>query len=89
MDWDATTVAEITGNSYILLGVMIVMVFAVGYGLYTRQGSGINKHPSPDSHDPALGDTTKLGEDEDEETEDERAGVDLTEGSPMDQRGVQ
>ena len=82
-----TTVAEISGNSYILLGVLVAMTWGIGYGLYTRQGSGINKHPSPDSQDPALGDTSKI--DQDEEEEDERAGVDLSEGSPMDQRGVQ
>lgn len=78
-------VAEITGNSFILLGVLIVIVFAVAYGLFTRQGSGINKHPVEDSQDPVLGDQTKSeGEDE---HEDERAGIDQTEGSPMDQRG--
>lgn len=86
MDRGLLTVAEISGNSFILLGVLVLLVFGTSYGLYTRQGSGINKHPSPDSKDPVLGDPSKS--DEDDEPEDERAGVDLTEGSPMDQRGV-
>jgi len=84
--------AEISGNSYILLGVMIAMVFAVSYGLYTRRGSGINKHPVGDSSDPVLGDQTKSAEedvgDDDEEHEDEHAGIDQSEGSAMDQRGT-
>lgn len=80
-------IAEITGYSFILLGVLVILVFAIAYGLFTRQGSGINKHPVGDSQDPVLGDQTK-GKD-DEEEEDERAGVDLSEGSAMDQRGVQ
>jgi hypothetical protein len=32
-------------SSLIVLGVLIVMVFAVAYGLYTRTGSGINPRP--------------------------------------------
>lgn len=83
----APLIAEITGNSFILLGVMILMVFGIGYGLYTRQGSGINKHPGKDSQDPVLGDESK-GKDEDEH-EDEHAGIDQSEGSSMDQRGTQ
>jgi len=35
-----------TGNSLILLGVLIVMVFAVAYSLYTVNGSGISLTPS-------------------------------------------
>ena len=38
-------VAEITGNSFILLAVLVVMVFAVAYGLFTVRGSGISKTP--------------------------------------------
>ena len=94
-DFTPTTVAEITGNSYILLGVLVVLVFAIAYGLYTRQGSGINKHPTADSQDPVLGDQSKLldedsdSDDEERDGEDERAGVDLTEGSELDQRGAE
>lgn len=82
-----TSVAEVTGNSFILLGVLVAMVFAVSYGLYTRQGSGINKHPGPDSQDPVVGDDTKRRNKDLQE--DERAGVDRTESAEMDQRGVQ
>lgn len=87
MDSALVTIAEVSGNSFVLLAVLVLMVFGIAYGLYTRQGSGINKHPSPDSRDPVLGDPSKA--DDDDEPEDERAGVDQSEGSPMDQRGVQ
>lgn len=39
------TLAEVSGNSLILLGVLVVTVFAVAYGLYTVRGSGISKTP--------------------------------------------
>ena len=64
------------------------MVFGIAYGLFTRQGSGINQHPVADSHDPVLGDPSKSkgkGEHENELA----TGIDQTEGSVMDQRGVQ
>ena len=80
-------VGEISGNSFILLGVMIAMVFAVSYGLFTRQGSGINKHPMGDSQDPVVGDETKRTNKDLQG--DERAGVDRTESAEMDQRGTQ
>jgi hypothetical protein len=65
----------------ILLGVLILLVLGLGYGLYTRQGSGISKHPRADSQDPVV--------DDDEDHLDERAGVDRTESAEMDQRGTQ
>ena len=71
--------AEVSGNSFILLGVLVIMVFAIGYGLYTRQGSGINRHPRQDSQDPVV----------DGVEDDERAGVDRRESAELDQRGVQ
>lgn len=80
--------AEISGNSYILLGVLILMVFGIAYGLYTRQGSGINQHPTKDSQDPVLGDQTK-SKGEDEHEDESATGIDQTEGSAMDQRGTQ
>ncbi len=36
----------ITGNSFILLGVLVVLVFAVAYGLFAVKGSGISLTPS-------------------------------------------
>ncbi|MDQ3102690.1 MAG: hypothetical protein M3Q53_02465 [Actinomycetota bacterium] len=81
-----TQVAEITGSSFILLGVLVVVVFAVAYGLFTRQGSGINKHPRGDSQDPVVGDETK--QTNEDLQGDERAGVDRTESAEMDQRGT-
>jgi len=79
-------IGEISGDSLIVVAVLVVLVFAIAYGLFTRQGSGINKHPGPDSQDPVVGDETKK-ENEDLQ-EDERAGVDRTESVEMDQRGT-
>lgn len=79
MSRNLETIAAVSGNSFILLGVLIAMVFAVSYGLYTRQGSGINKHPRADSQDPIV----------DDSIEDHGAGVDRTESAEMDQRGTQ
>ena len=81
-------IAEITGNSFILLGVLVIIVFAIAYGLFTRQGSGINQHPVADSNDPVLGDQTK-NKGEDEHENEQATGIDQTEGSAMDQRGTQ
>ncbi len=39
-------VAAISGNSLILLGVLIVFVFALAFGLYHVKGSGISLTPS-------------------------------------------
>lgn len=80
--------AEITGNSFILLGVLILMVFGISYGLFTRRGSGINQHPVADSKDPVLGDQTK-NRGEDEHENESATGIDQTEGSAMDQRGTE
>lgn len=69
----------VTGNSFILLGVLIILVFAIAYGLYTAQGSGINKHPRGDSQDPIV----------DDSVDDQGAGVDRTQSGEMDQRGTE
>lgn len=79
--------AAISGNSYILLGVLVLLVFGVAYGLFTRQGSGINQHPVADSQDPVLGDQTK-SKGKDEHENEQATGIDQTEGSAMDQRGT-
>lgn len=79
-------VLAVTGNSFILLGVMVAMVFGLAYGLFTRKGSGINKHPMGDSQDPVVGDETKRSNSDLQG--DERAGVDRTETVEMDQRGT-
>lgn len=42
----------ISDNSWLLLAVLVLLVFATGYGLYTRQGSGIAKHPTQDAPQP-------------------------------------
>lgn len=71
----------------ILIAVLVALVFAVAYGLYTRQGSGVNQHPTKDSTDPVLGDPTK-NKGEDEHEAEIGTGVDQSEGSPVDQRGT-
>ena len=81
-------IGEVSGNSFMLLGVMVVMVFAIGYGLFTRQGSGINQHPVADSIDPVLGDQTK-SKGKNEHENEAATSIDQTEGSAMDQRGTQ
>lgn len=35
-----------TDGSWILMGVLVVMLFGVVYGFYTRSGSGIAAHPT-------------------------------------------
>ena len=42
----AFTVLALAGGSFIFLGFIIVMFFAVVWGFFTIRGSGINKHPS-------------------------------------------
>lgn len=81
MELQIQLIAAVSGSSLILLGVLILLVFGIGYGLYTRQGSGINKHPRGDSQDPIVA--------EDDDHLDERAGVDRTDSAEMDQRGTQ
>jgi hypothetical protein len=85
-EFDLRIVTGLAGGSFILLAVLVALVAAIAYGLYTRQGSGINKHPRPDSQDPVVGDETKV-ENEDLQG-DERAGVDRTESPELDQRGT-
>ena len=36
----------VTGNSFILLGVLIVFVFALAFGLFKVKGSGISRTPT-------------------------------------------
>ncbi|MBA2523989.1 MAG: hypothetical protein H0V25_11780 [Solirubrobacterales bacterium] len=75
-----------SADSLIVLAVLVILVFAVAYGLFTRQGSGINKHPGPDAQDTVVGDETK--KENSDLQEDERAGVDRTESGELDQRGT-
>ena len=63
-------IAEITGNSLILLAVLIILVPAVAYGLFTVRGSGISKTPD----DGTEGAPGAVGP-------SEEGGVDLGEGS--------
>ena len=70
-------VAFISGNSLILLAVLIVMVVGVGIALYTRKGSGIETRPW-DGTQGAPG----------AEGPEEVTGRDEGEGSVLDQRGT-
>ncbi len=40
------TVYALAGGSFIFLGVIVVLFFAVIYGYYTYRGSGIDAHSS-------------------------------------------
>ena len=42
----ASFVIALAGGSFIFLGFMIIMFFAVVWGFFTISGSGINKHPN-------------------------------------------
>jgi hypothetical protein len=42
----AITVYALAGGSFVFIGVMIVLFFAVVFGYYTFRGSAINAHPS-------------------------------------------
>ncbi len=40
------SLAAATGNSFVLLGVLVVFVFALAYGLFKVKGSGISRTPT-------------------------------------------
>lgn len=80
-------IGEVSGDSLIVIGVAAILFFAIAYALYTRKGSGIDKHPGPDAQDTVVGDQTKRTNEDLQE--DERPGVDRTESGEMDQRGTQ
>ncbi len=72
--------------SWLLIVVLVLLVFGLAYGLYTRKGSGIDLHPGPDSGDPVVGDETRRQNKDLQD--DQRAGVDRTESAELDQRGT-
>lgn len=74
-------------SGLIVVAVLVVVVFGLAYGLYTRQGTGINQHPTSDASDPVLGDETKPPTDSDD-VDESATGVDRAESSEMDQRGT-
>lgn len=47
-------ISSLAGGSFIFLGVVILLFFAVVYGFYTYKGSAVNPHPS-DGRDGAPG----------------------------------
>lgn len=40
------TVYALAGGSFIFIGVVIILIFAVAYGYYSYKGSAINAHSS-------------------------------------------
>ena len=42
----ASTVLAVAGSGFILVGILVVIFFAVVFGFFTISGSGIDKHPS-------------------------------------------
>ena len=67
----------ISGNSFILLAVLVVLVVFVGIALYTRRGSGIETRP----WDGTQGAPGAAGP-------EEVSGRDEGEGSALDQHGT-
>lgn len=86
--FQARSLGNVEGVSgLIVVAVLVVVIFGLAYGLYTRRGSGVNQHPTSDARDPVLGDETKTRTESG--GEDQLAtGVDRTESSEMDQRGT-
>jgi len=72
----------------IVVAVLVVVVFGLAYGLYTRRGSGINQHPTSDATDPVLGDETKPRSSGSGREDQVATGVDRTESTELDQRGT-
>ncbi|MEZ5063030.1 MAG: hypothetical protein R2700_16255 [Solirubrobacterales bacterium] len=70
---------------WILLAVVVLVVIGVAYGLYTRKGSGISRHPLPDAWDPTVGDETKASG---RNPPQPPPGVDPGESHELDQRGT-
>lgn len=64
---------------WIVAVVLVVLVFAIAYALYTRQGSGISRHP--------VGEQNPV-EHPDRDDRLEQPGVDESEGTPLDQKGT-
>lgn len=67
--------------SWIVLIVLVLLVFAIGYALYTRQGSGISNHPIEDSKPPEH-------PDREDEPELQQPGIDRSGGPDVSQRGT-
>lgn len=65
--------------SWLLILVVVALILAVAYGLYTRKGSGVSRHPLPGQQPP---------EHPDRDERIEQAGVDESEGDALDQRGT-
>ena len=67
----------VIGGSWIFLGVILLILAGVVYGLYTRSGSGIDEHPL-DARQEAPG----------AKGQSEIAGSDQGEGSAFDTHGT-
>ena len=59
------SVGAVTGNSFVLLGVLVVFVFALAYGLFKVKGSGISRTPTGkgEGNAGAVGPTEEAGVD--------------------------
>jgi hypothetical protein len=51
----ATTAFILAGGTWIFLGFVLALFFAVAHGYYSRSGSAINQHPYHDAHGDAPG----------------------------------
>jgi hypothetical protein len=45
----------LAGGTWVFLGFVLVLFFAVAHGYYSRTGSAINQHPYHDAHGDAPG----------------------------------
>ena len=50
-----TTAFILAGGTWILLGFILALFFAIAHGYYSRSGSAINQHPYHDAHGDAPG----------------------------------
>jgi hypothetical protein len=51
-----TTLAfTLAGGTWVFLGFILLLFFAVAHGYYSRSGSAINQHPYHDAHGDAPG----------------------------------
>ena len=67
----------IDADGSLVLAVIVILVLAIAYGLYTRQGSGISNHPIDDTG-PSQHPERAAQEDLDQPGIDQSGGPDVT-----------
>lgn len=82
----ALLVADIFGSSLILVGVMVVLVFAVAFGMLRSKGSGIDSHRG--NHQSSPGSSGPTEQASPDQGEGSATGSD-SEGESSPQHGTQ